>query len=93
MSVFKDREAVRAEMKLPATLNHSFVGAGDDFEARLEATILKHVDASRIRAREQRPSRNGRFIAYKYRVYYEAFEEVEAVYAAVSALEGIKFVI
>ncbi|MBU0553018.1 DUF493 family protein [Myxococcota bacterium] len=93
MSVFKDPQVVREGLDLPGLVDHSFVGTGADFEARLEAALARLITPQQIRHRAQRPSSGGRFVAYKYQVHYERFEEVEAVYAAVSALEGVKFVI
>lgn len=93
-SVFRDPEAVKREMNLPAVISYSFIGDADPaYHARLVALVEEVVGVDRIRRRSVRPSRGGKYSAYKFDVFHDRFEDVEALYARVGKLPGTKFVV
>lgn len=93
-SVFKNPEAVKQQLDLPAIINYSFVGdSSPEYHARVVATIEKIVGPENIRRRDLRPSSKGNYTAYKFEVYQEKFEEMEELYRLIGALEGTKFLL
>jgi putative lipoic acid-binding regulatory protein len=92
--MFKNPQAVREQLKLPAVLSHSFVGLADpSYHARLEEVVVRLVGESNIRQRSFRNSAQGRYTAYRYDVYHDDFDVLEALYRAVSDLDGTKFIV
>ncbi len=90
--VFTKREAVQEGLALPAVLNHSFVGGPVEiFEQRTQEMIAALIEPERLRA--QTFKRRGAWVACKYRIHHERLEQVEALYEAAGALEGLKFLI
>lgn len=93
-SVFRDPEAVKQALKLPAVINYSFIGdPSPAYHARLEQAILEIVADDHIQSRRTHPSRTGKFVAYKYDIFHECYEDVEAVYRAVSTIPGTRCVL
>ncbi len=92
--VFKNREAVERELNLPGLVSYSFIGdAAPEYHAKLVATIESVVEPDKIRRRSARPSRSGNYVAYRFEIFHEVFEHVEAIYARVGKLDGTRFVL
>ncbi len=93
-SVFDNPEAVREQLNLPAVIKYSFVGdSSPEYHAKLEEIVVRIAGDPNIRKRSFKESREGRYTAYRFEIYHDAFEDVEALYRAVSGLKGTKFVI
>lgn len=93
-SVFKDPEAVEREMRLPAVVCYSFVGdSSPSYHARLVSTVEDVVGVGSVRHQSSRPSRGGKYAAYKFEVFHVTFDEVEALYRRVCQLDGTRFVL
>lgn len=93
-SVFKNPEAVRRQMNLPAIVKYRFVGiASPRFHAQLEEIVTRVVGEANIRNRSNRPSAKGRYVSYIYDVYHDSFEDIETIYREVGSLEDARFVI
>ncbi len=92
--IFKDPEAVRAQLDLPTVVKYSFVGVSSpEYHAKLEEIVLRIAGEPNIRKRSFKESREGRYTAYRFDVYHDAFGDIEAIYRAVRDLAGTKFVI
>lgn len=93
-SVFQDRDRVKEQMDLPAEVDYSFVGASTpEYHAKVEEIIVRVAGEDNIRTRQFRASSNGKYTAYKFRVFHMTFEEVEDIYRQIGKLEGTRFVI
>ncbi len=93
-SVFRDPEAVEREMNLPAVVPYSFVGdASPGYHARLMSLVEELVGAENVRYQTVRGRAGGKWAAYRFEVWHETFDEVEALYASVMALPGTRFVL
>jgi oligopeptidase A len=93
-SVFQNPEAVREELKLPSMVFYSFVGdSSEPYRATLDAIIVRIVGEKNIRRRAEQKSSGGKYTAYRFDVFHESFEDVEAIYREVGALAGTRFVL
>ena len=93
-SVFRDPDAVEREMNLPAVVPYSFIGeASPDYEASVVSIIETVVGEDKIRKRSTQPSGSGKYVAYRFEVFHERFEDVEDIYARVAKLPGTKFAV
>lgn len=93
-SVFRNPDAVREQLQLPAVVFYSFVGeASEGYQVRLEEIIVRLVGEAHVRSRTRHPSAHGKYAAYRFEVFHERFEDVEAIYREVGALPGTRFVL
>jgi putative lipoic acid-binding regulatory protein len=93
-SVFQNPEAVREELKLPSMVFYSFVGdSSEPYRTRLDAIMVRIVGEKNIRKRAVQMSSGGKYTAYRFDVFHERFEDVEAIYREVGALAGTRFVL
>lgn len=93
-SVFEDPEMVRQQMNLPAVIRYSFVGLSTPrYHAQLEEIVARIAGEENIRQRSYRKSRAGRYTAYVFEVFHDAFEDVESIYREVGRLDGTRFVV
>ncbi|MCK6546738.1 DUF493 family protein [Myxococcota bacterium] len=93
-SPFQNPEAVERQLELPAIVPYSFVGdSSATYQATLEGILLRIVGAPNIRARRTQLSSGGKYTAYRFEVFHERFEDVEAIYREVGALPGTRFVL
>lgn len=93
-SVFNNPEAVREQLALPAVVDYSFVGpTQSQYHARIEEIVTRIAGEDNIRKRTLRQSSAGTYTAYKFEVYHTDFEDVEAIYREVGALEGTRFIV
>ncbi len=93
-SIFNDPDAVERGMNLPAVVSYSFIGeATPAYHARLTAVIEAVAGEGSIRRHRTRPSRGGKFTAYKFDIFHDCFEDVESIYSRVKDLPGTRFVI
>ncbi len=93
-SMFRNPKLVKEQLDLPAVINYSFVGlSSPHYHAKLEAIIVRIAGETNIRKRTFKESSGGRYTAYRYAVYHDVFDDVEAIYAEVAELAGTKFVI
>jgi oligopeptidase A len=93
-SVFQNPDAVREHLQLPAVVFYSFVGdSSERYQRTLETIIERIVGAKNVRGRTTRPSSQGKYTAYRFEVFHENFDDVEAIYREVGALPGTRFVL
>lgn len=93
-AVFKNPEAVREQMQLPAVINYSFVGDSSPvYHAKVEEIVVRIAGEANIRNRTFRESSQGNFTAYRFEVYHDTFGDIEDIYREVTDLAGTKFVI
>lgn len=93
-SVFNDPERVKEQLNLPAVFRYSFVGASSpEYHARIEEIVGRIAGEKNIRKRSYRKSAAGTYTAYRFEVYHDDFEDIEAIYREVGALAGTKFVL
>lgn len=93
-SVFKNPEGMRESLNLPAVVAYSFVGpTSPQYHARIESLLVRIVGEENIRQRTFRESSGGKYTAYKFEIFHTCFDDVEAVYREVMALEGTRFVL
>jgi len=93
-SVFRNPDAVREQLALPAVIAYSFIGLPTpEYHARLEAIVVRIAGETNVRKRSFNPSSGGKYTAYRFEVYHDDFEAVEAIYREVRGLEGTKFVV
>jgi putative lipoic acid-binding regulatory protein len=93
-AVFKNPEAVREQMDLPAVINYSFVGDSSPvYHAKVEEIVVRIAGEQNIRKRSFRESAQGNYTAYRFEVFHDTFGDIEDIYREVIALEGTRFVI
>jgi putative lipoic acid-binding regulatory protein len=93
-SPFTNREVVRQQMNLPDVVFYSFVGEPTaQYRERIEGIITRIAGATNVRSRKQQPSSGGKYVAYRFEVFHERFEDVEAIYREVGALPGTRYVL
>lgn len=93
-SVFRNPDAVRQQLDLPAVVAYSFIGLPTpEYHARLEAIVVRIAGPQNVRKRSFQSSSGGKYTAYRFEVYHDAFEDVEAMYREVGDLAGTKFVV
>jgi putative lipoic acid-binding regulatory protein len=46
-----------------------------------------------VRARSFRSSGEGKYVAYRFEVYHERFEDIEQIYRLVAQLDGTRFML
>jgi oligopeptidase A len=93
-SVFNNPDAVREQLQLPAVVFYSFVGESSDrYHQRLDEIIQRIVGEENIRGRTRHPSAKGKYTAYRFEIFHERFDDVEAIYREVGALPGTRFVL
>jgi putative lipoic acid-binding regulatory protein len=85
---------VKEQLQLPAVVFYSFVGdSSDGYHQRLDAIIARIVGEENIRTRTKHASAKGTYTAYRFEVFHERFDDVEAIYREVGALPGTRFVL
>jgi putative lipoic acid-binding regulatory protein len=93
-SPFQNPDVVQQQLDLPAVVPYSFVGdSSATYQATLEAILLRVVGAANIRTRRTQLSSGGKYTAYRFEVFHDRFEDVEAIYREVGALPGTRFVL
>ena len=93
-SPFRNPSAVKQSLKLPAVVSYSFVGdATPEYHARVEEIVGRIAGEKNIRKRSTRESARGRYTAYRFEVFHDTFDDVEAIYTEVGALAGTRFVV
>ena len=93
-SPFKNPEAVREQLKLPAVIAYSFIGeSSSEYHARLEEIVVRIAGEGNVRMRRFRESAAGAYTAYKFEVFHDSFEDVESIYREVGALSGTRFMV
>jgi len=93
-SVFKNPEAVKEQMNLPAVIGYSFVGVTSSrYHAQVEEIVTRIAGDDNVRSRRTRASAQGTYTAYKFEIYHTDFADVEAIYREIGALEGTKFLV
>lgn len=93
-SVFNDPEMVKRQLGLPAIVSYSFVGENNPrYHALVEEILVRIAGNENIRKRGFRESSKGKYTAYRYDVYHDDFQDIEAIYREVGELEGTRFVI
>lgn len=93
-SVFKNPEAVKEQLNLPTVIGYSFIGpSSPKYHAQIEEIVTRVAGDKNIRKRTFRESAKGNYTAYKFEIYHDHFEDVEAIYREVGALPGTKFLV
>lgn len=67
--------------------------AHPDFQARVVAVLLKHVDAVDEDGFDLQKSRNGRFLSLRFRLRVESVEHIKALFEDLKSLPGIQMVL
>lgn len=93
-SPFRNPSAVKESLGLPAVVSYSFVGdSSPQYHARVEEIIVRIAGDANIRKRSTRESARGRYTAYRFEVFHDTFDDVEAIYTEVGALAGTRFLV
>lgn len=93
-SPFRNPAAVKESLNLPTVVAYSFVGdSSPEYHARVEEIIGRLAGDANIRKRSTRESSRGRYTAYRFEVYHDTFDTIEAIYAEVGALAGTRFLV
>ncbi|MEQ8818838.1 MAG: DUF493 domain-containing protein [Sumerlaeia bacterium] len=93
-SPFNHPQQVKENLDLPTVVKYSFVGlSSPTYHARLEGILTRIAGEDNIRGRSYKQSSKGNYTAYRFEVFHDTFEDVEAIYREVGALPGTRFVV
>lgn len=87
-------EVSRLLFNLPDVVFYSFLGdPSEAYRAAVEAIVARIAGDENIRGRSVTASAGGKYKAYRFEVFHEAIEEVDAIHREVGALLGTRMVL